>query len=113
HQESKLSRAAVRLACVRPAASVHSEPGSNSSLKYCGSARRLRLCFECSVVPAQITRSLASCDAVLDSFGLCRTSANGQPSTRQTSAQVTCAHCQRSSEPASAPRSDPFTKVPE
>src|SRR6185312_10926158 len=25
--------AAVRLACVRPAASVHSEPGSNSSLK--------------------------------------------------------------------------------
>src|SRR5690606_3736160 len=36
HQESKLSRAAVRLACVRPTASVHSEPGSNSSLKFCG-----------------------------------------------------------------------------
>jgi hypothetical protein len=34
---------------------------------------------------------------VLDSFGLCRTSADGQPSTRQTPAQVTCAHCQRSS----------------
>src|SRR5690606_25274161 len=30
------------------------------------------------------------------SFGLCRTSANGQPSTGQTPAQVTCAHCQRS-----------------
>src|SRR5690606_41350713 len=33
HPESKLSCAAVRLACVRPTASVHSEPGSNSSLK--------------------------------------------------------------------------------
>jgi hypothetical protein len=32
HQESKLSRAAVRLACVKHAASVQSEPGSNSSL---------------------------------------------------------------------------------
>jgi hypothetical protein len=28
---------------------------------------------------------------------------NGQPSTRQTPAQVTCAHCQRSSDLASAP----------
>src|SRR3546814_664448 len=46
---------------------------------------------------------LAMC--LIDSFGLCRTSANGQPSTRQTPAQVTCAHCQRSLEPASAPRS--------
>ena len=34
HQESKLSHAAVRLACVRHAASVQSEPGSNSSLKF-------------------------------------------------------------------------------
>ena len=32
HQSSKLDRAAPRLACVRPAASVHPEPGSNSSL---------------------------------------------------------------------------------
>src|SRR3970282_1563570 len=34
HPGSKLPCAAVRLACVRPAASVHSEPGSNSSLKF-------------------------------------------------------------------------------
>ena len=36
HPGSKLLCAAVRLACVRPTASVHSEPGSNSSLKFCG-----------------------------------------------------------------------------
>ena len=37
HQKSKLFYVTVRLACVRPAASVHPEPGSNSSslnLKY-------------------------------------------------------------------------------
>ena len=32
HPSSKLNCAAPRLACVRPAASVHPEPGSNSSL---------------------------------------------------------------------------------
>src|SRR6185437_3647946 len=34
HPQSKLCCAAVRLACVRHAASVQSEPGSNSSLKF-------------------------------------------------------------------------------
>ena len=34
HQPSKLGRAAVRLACVRHAASVQSEPGSNSSIEF-------------------------------------------------------------------------------
>lgn len=33
HQSSKLDHAAVRLACVRHAASVQSEPGSNSSVQ--------------------------------------------------------------------------------
>ena len=47
-------------------------------------------------------------------FGLCYESLqDGQPSTRQTPAQVTCAHCQRSSEPASAPCSVLATEVPE
>ena len=36
HPGSKLPCAAVRLACIRPAASVHSEPGSNSSLEVFG-----------------------------------------------------------------------------
>src|SRR3546814_441986 len=40
HPGSKLPCAAVRLACVRPTASVHSEPGSNSSLKFCGFGSR-------------------------------------------------------------------------
>jgi hypothetical protein len=38
---------------------------------------------------------------------------DGQLSTRQTPAQVTCAHCQRSWEPASAPDSVLATEVPE
>jgi hypothetical protein len=40
-QESKLSRAAVRLACVKHAASVQSEPGSNSKIKFFFVALRL------------------------------------------------------------------------
>jgi hypothetical protein len=35
------TRAAARLACVRPAASVHSEPGSNSSVEITGLATKL------------------------------------------------------------------------
>src|SRR5690606_33896120 len=81
---SKLPCAAVRLACVRPAASVHSEPGSNSSLEVSGSDRSPRQCFECSVVPAQITLHAHLAMLVLDSFGLCRTSAmdNHPPARR-------------------------------
>src|SRR5690606_10019947 len=56
HQESKLSRAAVRLACVRPAASVHSEPGSNSSLKFVGLASNF---LSAVVVPELQNHSLA------------------------------------------------------
>ena len=55
---------------------------------------------------------------LLNLFGSCsNVCKNGQSSTCQTPAQVTCAHCQRSSESASAPH--PFylylvvTEVPE
>src|SRR5690606_9963895 len=41
HQKSKLFRDAPRLACVRPAASVHPEPGSNSSLSIFQYSRKL------------------------------------------------------------------------
>src|SRR5207342_1393954 len=53
--------AAVRLACVRPAASVHSEPGSNSSLKYCGSGpKSFAYALSAVVLPRlEITRWLA------------------------------------------------------
>ena len=35
HSQSPEGDLTVRLACIRPAASVHPEPGSNSSLYYC------------------------------------------------------------------------------
>ena len=35
HSRRPEGRLTVRLACIRPAASVHPEPGSNSSLYYC------------------------------------------------------------------------------
>ena len=35
HSQSPEGDFTVRLACIRPAASVHPEPGSNSSLYYC------------------------------------------------------------------------------
>ena len=37
----------VRLACIRPAASVHPEPGSNSSLYYCCTCKFPVLGFRC------------------------------------------------------------------
>ena len=43
------SRAAPRLACVKPVASVHPEPGSNSSLLY------LVFFFSCFVVTLRLT----------------------------------------------------------
>src|SRR5690606_927000 len=101
HPESKLSCAAVRLACVRPAASVHSEPGSNSSLKIAWTEVQT---LECSrrpelQLPACICMHLNRCCSWYERLQ------DGQPSTGQTPAQVTCAHCQRSSEVASAPPS--------
>ena len=58
-----------------------------------------------------ITTRLLAFACFLDSFWrFVRTSANGQSSTRQTPAQVTCAHCQRSSGTASAP--EPFWSSP-
>ena len=41
----------VRLACIRPAASVHPEPGSNSSLYYCFSCLILNLGFRLDTRP--------------------------------------------------------------
>src|SRR5690606_42070533 len=41
HRKSKLFRDAPRLACVKPAASVHPEPGSNSSLSVFQYSRKL------------------------------------------------------------------------
>ena len=48
----------VRLACIRPAASVHPEPGSNSSLYYC-----LASCFSLNLgfrLPPPRSRAVAS-----------------------------------------------------
>ena len=46
----------VRLACIRPAASVHPEPGSNSSLYYCLSF--LFFCLMGSALPSYLLRFL-------------------------------------------------------
>ena len=54
HQDC--SRAAVRLACVRHAASVQSEPGSNSSVQYLCGAEAPRS-FERSLTLRKLTRS--------------------------------------------------------
>ena len=43
----------VRLACIRPAASVHPEPGSNSSLYYCLSCLILNLGFRLDTRPSR------------------------------------------------------------
>ena len=54
----------VRLACIRPAASVHPEPGSNSSLYYCCtkcfSESRVPLCVPC-LPDASASRRCACC----------------------------------------------------
>ena len=47
-QRSKLLPAAVRLACVKRAASVQSEPGSNSSLEFFLAFRPKFSCLPCS-----------------------------------------------------------------
>ena len=50
----------VRLACIRPAASVHPEPGSNSSLYYCcscfSSESRVPPSFSCVPFPVSASR---------------------------------------------------------
>ena len=89
--------AAVRLACVRPTASVHSEPGSNSSLKITGPKANT---FSCR----SSTQLRIACYKAFDLLLLKRLQ-DGQSSFLQASAQVTCAHCQRSWESASAPSS--------
>ncbi len=45
HSQSPEGDFTVRLACIRPAASVHPEPGSNSSLYYCLACFSLNLGF--------------------------------------------------------------------
>ena len=49
HSRRPEGRLTVRLACIRPAASVHPEPGSNSSLYYC-----FDFFFLCSIGPALV-----------------------------------------------------------
>ena len=44
----------VRLACIRPAASVHPEPGSNSSLYYCSSKLTSVSWAPLSFLPSQV-----------------------------------------------------------
>ena len=53
HSQSPEGDFTVRLACIRPAASVHPEPGSNSSLYYC-----FDFCFPFSTVPLLYSRLL-------------------------------------------------------
>ena len=50
----------VRLACIRPAASVHPEPGSNSSLYYCLASCFLSLGFRLRWPPSQGAGSLSA-----------------------------------------------------
>src|SRR3546814_835083 len=80
HPGSKLPCAAVRLACVRPTASVHSEPGSNSSLKFCGfGSRRTSANLLSAVVVTELqNHSLALACLLIDFEHLLRTPANGQ-----------------------------------
>ena len=53
----------VRLACIRPAASVHPEPGSNSSLYYCCTIFFLNLGFRCcfSSLPCLLLMLASDC----------------------------------------------------
>lgn len=90
--------AAVRLACVRPTASVHSEPGSNSSLKTtlpCGKS------FECRY-SIQATFRLHFYNLNVLVMIICKMDSL---SFLQAPTQVTCAYFQRASKLASAPSS--------
>ena len=87
--------AAVRLACVRPAASVHSEPGSNSSLKITCPKANYFSCRSSTTGNLSLAKQLICC--------LIKRLQDGQSSFLQASAQITCAHCQRTSGVASAP----------
>ena len=55
----------VRLACIRPAASVHPEPGSNSSLYYC-----LSILFSLNLGFRLRTHHCIRCVPYLGSFGI-------------------------------------------
>src|SRR5690606_13539222 len=97
HPQSKLCCAAVRLACIRPAASVHSEPGSNSSLKVfedessnASNAEPDRPHYSLYVN----TPSLARTNTLKLMVLIERLLMDNRH--HQTPAQVTCAHCQRS-----------------
>ena len=92
HQESKLSHAAVRLACVRHAASVQSEPGSNSSLKF-STTSPLRA--SSSVLSKRMSQPKTHC-CVSIGWTLCIAWDRPQSLQRKASTQFTCAHCQRS-----------------
>ena len=62
HSQSPEGDFTVRLACIRPAASVHPEPGSNSSLYYCLSCffSESRVPPRCSLWCSFLKRFLAS-----------------------------------------------------
>ncbi len=80
--------AAVRLACVRPAASVHSEPGSNSSLKITCPKANYFSCRSSTTGNLSLAKQLICCILI-------KRLQDGQSSFLQASAQITCAHCQR------------------
>ena len=66
----------ARLACVRPAASVHSEPGSNSSLKcFDSSLATFVNALSADFVPGQLLNLLAFACFLLNRWTLLRTSA--------------------------------------
>ncbi len=88
--------AAVRLACVRPAASVHSEPGSNSSLKITCPKTNYFSCRSSTTDNLSLAKQLICCFLI-------KRLQDGQSSFLQASAQITCAHCQRTWGVASAP----------
>ena len=98
-------RAAVRLACIRPAASVHSEPGSNSSLKVFEDESSNA--SKCRARPDPITRCTLYLRTNTLRIEVLFERLLWTTVHYQTPAQVTCAHCQRSAGPASAPFPSP------
>ena len=69
----------VRLACIRPAASVHPEPGSNSSLYYCCTCFFFLLGLRYVLVPYPATRASRRTSRTLASFAGLKLSKNLVP----------------------------------
>ena len=80
-------RAAVRLACVRHAASVQSEPGSNSSVKTFTNTRRRPISLRATPTKERSYELLSFLERLL---------LLGRSIAHQAPTQVTCARCQRS-----------------